>query len=139
MMKTKKKILKPIDLDCHFKYRCENNSCGFDHWLSLKQVKTKNFKLVCDCGCVYTPKRIDKIKVLYHNRNTIKQNKQPKNISKIPIDLHDKVGKILSGYGFTDSECSMLANVGYSKNPTDDLGSLVKYIIQNLGELNDNN
>jgi hypothetical protein len=143
-MKTKKKNQKPIDVDAHFKYRCPKSSCGYDHWLSLKQVGIKNFKVVCDCGTVFKPRTIKRIKIVYENI-TKKQpeiiEEQPKNIvvqkDKIPIDLQKKCSTLLHSYGFTNAECIELTEKAYDKNPTDDIGSLVKYIIQNLGELNE--
>jgi len=143
-MKTKKKNQKPIDIDAHFKYRCPKSNCGYDHWLSLKQVQIKNFKVVCDCGTVFKPKIIKRIKIVYediaekqhqivedHSKHTVVEQ------IKIPIDVQKKCSTILCGYGFTNNECLELTEKAYSKNPTDDIGSLVKYIIQNLGELNE--
>jgi hypothetical protein len=143
-MKTKKKNQKPIDIDGHFKYRCPKSNCGYDHWLSLKQVQIKNFKVVCDCGTVFKPRTIKRIKIVYEDiieKQPQIVEDQPKHTVveqiKIPIDLQKKCSTILCGYGFTSAECIELTEKAYSKNPTDDIGSLVKYIIKNLGELNE--
>lgn len=141
-MKTKNQ--KPIDIDAHFKYKCPKSDCGYDHWLSLKESQTKKFKVVCDCGTVFQPKIIKKIKILYeavvekqsqiveiHNQEAVVEQ------AKIPVDLQKKCNTILCGYGFTISECMELTEKAYSQNPIDDTGSLVKYIIKNLGELNE--
>lgn len=143
-MKMKKKNLKPIDVDAHFKYRCPQSNCGYDHWLSLKQVTTKNFKIVCDCGSVFKPKLIKKIKILYKDivvekiqENTVTQKEKIVEQVTIPLDLQQQCSKILIGYGFTNSECIELTQKAYSKNPANDVGALVKYIIKNLGELNE--
>ena len=56
---------KPISLDVHLKYRCPNNNCGYEHWLSLLETQTKNFKIVCDCGTVFKPKKIKTLKIIY--------------------------------------------------------------------------
>lgn len=145
-MKLKKKNQKPIEIDAHFKYRCPKTNCGYDHWLSLKQVQIKNFKVVCDCGTIFKPKTIKKVTIVYenivekkpqitedHNKNTTVE------VSKIPLDLQKRCSTILFGYGFTNKECVQLTEKAYSKNPTNDVGLLVKYIIQNLGELNEFN
>jgi Holliday junction resolvasome RuvABC DNA-binding subunit len=142
----KKKNLKPIELDAHFKYRCPKISCGYDHWLSLKQVSTKNFKVVCDCGFVFKPKLIKKIKIIY-DETASQQTSSTSGVQKdkivvqaeIPLDLQQRAGKILVGYGFTNSECIELTKKAYLKNPTDDIATLIKYIIKNLGELNECN
>lgn len=78
-MKTKKiKNQKPISLDVHLKYRCPNHNCGYEHWLSLLETQTQNFKIVCECGSVFKPKRINKIKVIYKdNKKKIHETKKP--------------------------------------------------------------
>lgn len=143
-MKTKN--LKPIDVDTHFKYRCPETNCGYDHWLSLKQVGTKNFKIVCDCGSVFKPKIIKKIKIVYEKsvvkiqppipiEDVLKKEQVAQN-TEVPVDTESKCVKILAGYGFTHSESVELVKKGYSKNPTEDATSLIRYIIKNLGDLN---
>lgn len=145
-MKKNQKILKPIDLDLHFKYRCSNSKCENDHWLSLKESRTKNFKIVCECGAVYRPKRINKIKIIYDNvrikkkkdKQPIVNNKQEEKI-KIPVDLQTKCVKLLCGYGFTTDESILLVDRAFEISPTEDAGLLIKYIIQNLENLNVSN
>jgi hypothetical protein len=137
------KNLKPIDVDSHFKYRCPEIDCGYEHWLSLKQVSTKNFKIVCDCGSVFKPKKITKIKIVYE-ANSVKTQKEESVVKnepvvqsyEIPVDTENKCVKILAKYGFTHSESVELINKGYSKNPTNDATVLIRYIIKNLGDLN---
>ncbi len=144
-MKTKKRSLKPISLDAHFKYECPNTECTIQHWLSLKETQTKNFKVVCDCGTVFQPKRISKIKILYSKPKTKKEipvdteivNKKPESedreVVKIPIDLLDRSAKILSTYGFTDKEARELLVDAYDKIKTEDIGNLVKYTLETFG------
>lgn len=144
-MKKNQKILKPIDLDLHFKYRCTDINCGCDHWISLKESQTKNFKIVCDCGCIFKPKQISKIKILYVKKNkkqTIleKDNKETvKEKEKLSVETQEQCGKLLCSYGFTESESIDLIQKAFVKNSTQDAGLLVKYIIQNLEELNVSN
>ena len=137
-MKTIKKSLKPISLDAHFKYKCPNSECTVEHWLSLNETRTKNFKVVCDCGTVFSPKRISKIKILYRTTK-----KPPKTIEskatvetespKIPVELLEKSAKILSIYGFTDKEARDLLSKSYDKCQTIDIGSLVKFTLETFG------
>lgn len=145
-MKKNQKILKPIDLDLHFKYRCSNNNCENDHWLSLKESKTKNFKIVCECGSVYRPKKINKIRIVYDNKKTRNKpdkqpttNKEQEDKIKIPVDLQAKCVKLLCGYGFTTDESILLVDRAFEISPTEDAGLLIKYIIQNLENLNVSN
>lgn len=144
-MKTTKKSLKPISLDAHFKYECPNTECSIQHWLSLKETKVKNFKVVCDCGTIFSPKRIAKVKIFYSKSkikkeapvNTDSSNKKQESadseVVKIPIDLLDRSAKILSMYGFTDKEARELLVDSYGKAKTEDIGTLVKYTLETFG------
>jgi hypothetical protein len=145
-MKTKiKKIQKPIDVDVHFKYRCPEPKCGYEHWLSLKESQTKNFKIVCDCGYVYKPKRISKIKIVYEDIQQTPKIEKPTESNKviekpkIPVDFKNSCVKLLVSYGFTKDESISLCEKAFEKNPVTSSGLLIKYVLQNLEELNVNN
>jgi hypothetical protein len=145
-MKTKiKKIQKPIDVDVHFKYRCPEPKCGYEHWLSLKESQTKNFKIVCDCGYVYKPKRISTIKIVYEDIQQTPKIEKPTEANKviekpkIPVDFKNSCVKLLVSYGFTKDESISLCEKAFEKNPVTSSGLLIKYVLQNLEELNVNN
>lgn len=126
-MKTKKN-LKPISIDLHLKYRCPNKECYIIHWLSLDEVKTKRFKVVCDCGLIFEPKNILKIKIAYDDSNKkLKQN--------ITIAIVEDCVRILSDYGFMEHESKSLVQKAYSKIEYTDNVSLVRYILHNLESL----
>lgn len=146
-----KKILKPIEYDCHFKYKCPDPNCGYDYWISFKQANTKNYKIVCDCGLVFKPKRIKSIKPIYFEtqkivvlekpkkeepvveEKTIEPEKQPEPIVKdIDKTILDKCVKILVGYGFTVSESQLLLTNSYRKCQESDCGKLIKYTLENM-------
>jgi hypothetical protein len=137
----KKKNQKPIEIDVHFKYRCPKSSCGYDHWLSLKETQTKNFKIVCDCGNIFKPKQIKKLKIVFYSTEIETKPEQTKVIEKpkIPIDLRDSSVRLLVGYGFTKEEAFTLVEEAYSRNPVTSGSLLVKYVLQNLEQLNVNN
>jgi uncharacterized protein YbcC (UPF0753/DUF2309 family) len=138
----KKKNQKPIEIDAHFKYRCPKSNCGFDHWLSLKECQTKDFKIVCDCGFVFKPKKISKIKIVYSDIKLVDNKEQPAKIiekPKIPVDFKNDCGKLLISYGFTKEEAISLCEKAFEKNPVNSSGLLIKYILQNLEQLNVNN
>jgi|688.fasta_scaffold462187_3 hypothetical protein len=149
MIKKKLKNQKPIDTDAHFRYRCPKLDCGFDHWLSLKQCKTKGFRIVCDCGCVFKPKRIAKIKIVYVDLKSINKKSKPetsdakedqiKTSNSIPIDFQNSCVKVLVDYGFTKEESISLCEKAFEKNPVNNAGLLIKYILQNLEILDVNN
>jgi hypothetical protein len=150
MIKKKSKSQKPIEIDAHFKYRCPKSSCGFDHWLSLKESQTKGFKIVCDCGYVFKPKRISNIHIVYANILSVKKPELETQIKpdeptqtiekpKIAVDLQNDCVKLLVGYGFTQEESLSMCEKAFDKNPTTSAGLLIKYILQNLEQLNVNN
>jgi len=145
-MNTKtKKNQKPIDIDVHFKYRCPESKCGYEHWLSLKESQTKNFKIVCDCGYVYKPKRISKIKIVYEDIqkapkvDKLTESNKVIEKPKIPVDFKNSCVKLLVSYGFTKDESISLCEKAFEKNPVTSSGLLIKYVLQNLEELNVNN
>lgn len=151
-MKIKKKIKKiqtPIEYDCHFKYKCPDPNCGYDYWISLKQACTKNFKIVCDCGIVFKPKRIKKIKPIYFQDSLASDKTTKKSdidvsseepievvkpeIKEIDQNLLSKAVKILIGYGFTSDEAKELLIKSYRKFPEPDCVKLIKYTLENMG------
>lgn len=152
MKNTKTKIQKPVELDAHLRYICKNPNCGYTHWLSLKEAQTKNFKVVCDCGTVFKPKQVLKLKILY-KKDTLVDKAEPSkpdegarscfvNLSAIPqqaelnLDILNKCVKILVGYGFTKTESEQLIRNSYRNNPTDDWTVLIKNTLASFGENN---
>jgi hypothetical protein len=140
----KQKNQKPIEVDAYLKYRCPLSKCGYDHWLSLKETKTKNFKIVCECGSILIPKQISKLNIVYTEDNSVSATEPPEQIKiiekpKIPIDFKNNCVRVLVGYGFTKEESIDLCEKAFEKNPVNSSGLLIKYILQNLEELNVNN
>lgn len=135
-----KKNLKPIEHDVHLKYLCPNSSCCCPHWLSFKEASTKNFKVVCDCGQVFTVNRISNINIQYfehivlesldrknsgvfetENKPIVEQIKQEKTIKELAIDL-------MKTYGFTELESSGMIDKAMAENPSiDNHITLVKH------------
>lgn len=120
---------KPISLDVHLKYRCPNSDCSNEHWLSLRESKTKRFKVVCSCSTIFEPAQIQKIKIQY------KPQKLTKKLAEIPEVLLKQVSDILVSYGFTKQEAENKVKKAYKKHITDDIKILIK---QSLLEENDN-
>lgn len=135
MNTTLKKNQKPIEYDIHLKYRCPNSNCEQIHWLSLLEAKTKNFKVVCDCGCVFKPKQVSNFKLLYTKRTNGQYKAQPvKDNPSIDEQLLKKTIQVLIGYGFTQQEANDLVIKTYGKSPTTDCATLVKNCLIILGE-----
>jgi len=114
---------KPVSVDASFKYICPNESCGYDHWLFLAETQTKNFKVVCECGCIFKPKKIDNIKILYSKKKT-----KPKsdNTTTPSADLLNRCCNVLISYGFDKNEAYSLLQITYSKYKIDDPKTLIK-------------
>lgn len=126
-MQTKKaKNQKPISLDVHLKYRCPDNDCGQEHWLSLLETQTPNFKVVCSCKTVFIPKIIDSVKVLYKKKHE-KHNKPTKTESSdIDTELVKKILPSIMSLGFSKQEAVLMIDRAYKKQPTDDISILIK-------------
>ena len=126
-MKTKKiKNQKPVSVDVSLKYRCPNTDCNNEHWLFLLEAQTKNFKIVCECGTVFKPKRIDNIKILYAKKI---KTQDP---DKIRESVISKAVPSLTSLGFSKEESLDLINKAYDKQPTDDLSFLIKNTLLEL-------
>lgn len=136
--KTIHKSQKPIDYEAHFKYECPEKHCGFTHWISVRQAQTKGYKIVCDCGAVFKPKRIRNIKIQYvsivrkeHKATTVKQT-----VKKINIDFLSQCVKVLVNYGFTDTEAREYIISAYRINPINNVIGLIKFTLEQIGENN---
>lgn len=132
-MKTKKKKEKPIEVDAHFKYRCPKTDCGYLHWLSLVEAQTKNFKIVCDCGTIFSPKRIQKIKIIFCESLLTSHDKTKPIEQKVDVDLVEKCVNVLVGYGFTDIESKELLVKCHKENPSLGSADLIKFTLQSFG------
>lgn len=138
-----RKNQKPIDIEASFKYVCPNPKCGFDHWISLKEAKIKGFKIVCDCNCVFSPKRIKKIKIAYYDddeHKSIDKTSVPVQVAEkihyISDILLSKASTVMRGFGFTKLESENLIIESYKKEPIEDYKLLVKNILSKIGENN---
>jgi hypothetical protein len=141
MPTIKKKLLRPIDQDIHFKYRC--HICVLDHWLSFKETQTKGFRIVCDCGQILKVKLIEKIEIVYQKvikkeipPDPDKPEGLPKKSETIPIDLLSQCCTILLGYGFDISEGENLIVSVFNEKPTYTCVDLIKQALKKFGEKN---
>lgn len=140
MLKTKLKNQKPIDIDVSLKYICPNANCKFHHWLFLREAQTKNFKIVCDCGTIFKPKRIQNIEIVYAIKESVKK----------PVDESDSSAKIDQSPEYVRRAINIMVSLGYSKEDAqsqvleiftkekiEDPGVLVKKAILNIGGIID--
>jgi hypothetical protein len=130
MNKQKKTIrqVKPCDIDIHFKYKCSNEECNIEHWLFLKESKTKNFKIVCECGNIYIPKRVSKLVIRYAG-----SLKQKHSTQKLSNNILQKCIKILDKYGFDKTESEKLIQQAFEQSKSEEIGSLIKLALQLFG------
>lgn len=133
MIQQKNKNQKPIEHDIHLKYLCPK--CGEPHWLSFKEASTKNYKIVCDCDHIFKVKRVAGFKLKYVS-NKVSKQEVSKPVEKlqpiIPSELLKSITKALTDLGFTNSEAKNLATKTYIDFPVDDIGLLVKRILESM-------
>lgn len=162
MIKKNKTIKnqKPIRLETQLVYQCPMKACGLNHWIGLNAAKTKNYKIVCDCGCVFQPKLVKGLKIAYKKKTTINKNQSAQSVvsdnadenkyetykqgydidsstqesvhSRISEELLNKSIPVLIGYGFTKTESSEILTKVYKANPTDDVVELIRLALSNL-------
>jgi hypothetical protein len=135
-MNQQKKIInniKPCDIDVHFKYKCSNPDCGAEHWLLLKEAKTKFFKIVCECGNIYIPKRVSKLTIRYAGD---KKKKHIDTEQKLSKETLKKGIQTLKKYGFDDAESEELIQQAFEKSKSTETGQLIKLALQLFGDNN---
>lgn len=131
-MKKQMKNQRPIKVDASFRYICPNHSCNLDHWLFLREVQTKNFKVVCDCGTVFRPKRIKKIRIVYAKTKSLKTTIDTSNTSDTIVD---RAVKTMMQFGYKKQESLDAINALKDIDKFNDHIILAKTAISNLGGL----
>lgn len=130
------KTLKPTEIDAQFKYRCIDPDCGSEQWLFLNQVKVRGFKLVCDCGAVYSVKPISDIKIKYIKKIK-KINPQASTTdddkSNSSLEYISKACKVLEHYGFASKEAKELIHKVHDITECTDSMLLVKDALKLFG------
>lgn len=126
---NKIKNLRPTEIDGSFKYSCPN--CSSDYWATLKQVRCKEFVIVCDCETILKPKPVELIRIVY-------KKKKQKNVSEDVLDseILDRCCKSLMSYGFDKEEAVKLIQKAYKDTKNTDCATLVKMSLSNFGENN---
>ena len=131
----------PVDHDVYLKYICPNPKCCLQHWQSLRQVKVRNYKIVCECGLIIKTKQVKTIDIIY-NPEIIEQSTEKTiptpTINIISDELLNKSIPILVEYGFTKQEASDLLKETYAKNPTTECAILIKNTLESFGAKNVN-
>lgn len=135
MTTTTKKIknLKPVECVADLRYRC--TKCGLDHWVSLKEAKTKDFIIVCDCDTLLKVKQIQTINVVYVDTPP-PQIKHTAPVIATVRKTDDKIISqacaVLSSYGFTRQEAIEMTTKYTEKESFTEVKTLVSKILSNL-------
>lgn len=120
---------KPTEIEAHIKYTCPNEKCKFDHWISLKEAQTKNFKIVCDCSTIFSPKTIKGVFVKYKKpkaKSIISSPTEQTVYHTIPNDILVKSSKIMQTFGFRKGEADIMLTEFFKTNPITDFKQLVQ-------------
>lgn len=135
MLKTKSKNQKPIEVEVSLRYTCPDKNCNLSHWIFLREAQTKNFKIVCECGTVFKPKRIKKIEILYTSKE-IEDDVSQKTNSKEEYPkcvLH--AVNIMVSLGYSKKESQEKIKEIYDIEKITDSSILVKRTISQFGEI----
>ncbi len=127
-MNKVKKSQKPTDYDISFKYIC--NDCGNEHWLFLREVKTKGFKIVCDCSQIIEPDVIKDIDIIYDDTEEEVIIEQ----SGISDKTMYSCCKTLSDFGYSETESKNMVMQSFDALQVEEPTRIIEYAIRNFGE-----
>jgi len=135
----KSKYYEPSGADVYLKYVCPNGDCLDIQWLTLKESKTKNYKIVCDCcGKVYKPKRVKTFSVQYYEDIRTEKTKPTIKAQETKPDLRflEEAKKTLISFGFDKDEASDMISNEYEKSKWTNPATLVKNSLDFFGVKN---
>lgn len=126
---THKTKVKPVECDVHLKYICPE--CHNEHWISLLEASTKNFKIVCDCGTIFRVKRVLDLKLRYQKAKPAPTTKKT-NIDIKTNSIAKQAVTIIQNYGFTKDEAEDLIVKCYDPNKNYCVSDLVKEALKTM-------
>lgn len=121
--------VKPVECDAHLKYICPE--CNNEHWISLLEASTKNFKIVCDCGTIFRVKRVLDLKLRYQKAKPAPTTKKT-NIDIKTNSIAKQAVTIIQNYGFTKDEAEDLIVKCYDPNKNYSVSDLVKEALKTM-------
>ena len=133
------KTQKPISHDISFEYKC--NKCSMTHWVFLREVRVKNFKIICGCGKIIRPKRIKDIEILYYQKKTNSQQKTQTPcetiscppVPRLPVDILDQCVKILESYGYSKAASKDMILKSFNQTLDKDIKKLIAHSLKTFG------
>ena len=129
MVNKMRKNQKPTDYDISFKYICSD--CGNEHWLFLREVKTKGFKIVCDCSQIIEPGIIKDIDIIYDSDT---EEEVITEQSSIPEQTLRSCCKTLSDFGYSETESKNMIMQSFDVLQVEEPSTIIEYAIKNFGE-----
>jgi hypothetical protein len=130
--KIKHKNIEPKEYEVSFKYQCLE--CRNDHWLFLREVSVKNFKIVCECGSILLPKTIADMSIAYQNNNEEKKVVVPPPVP--PLDIRKECATILESFGYSENEIDRILTIAIESVKRDYIKEVINYSLKNLGDKN---
>lgn len=129
------KNILPVGADVYLKYMCPNTDCGDIHWITLKESKTKNYRIVCDvCGKVYRPKRVESFNLAYKEEK--QQEQKQENKPEEAEFIKDAVDTLIK-FGFSKYESEEMINQQWEKSKSTNPATLVKMALNFFGVSNE--
>ena len=133
------KTQKPISHDISFEYKC--HKCSMTHWVFLREVKVKNFKIICQCGKIIRPKRIKDIEIVYRQRKTNSQQKTQTPcdtlacppVPRLPVDILEQCVKILESYGYSKAISKDMILKSFNQTLDKDIKKLISHSLKTFG------
>lgn len=145
-MIEKAKTQKPTEYDISFKYICQD--CGCSHWLFMREVKAKGFKIICDCSKVIRPRRVIDIDIVYEqNEKTkrkkpkLKAEKEADNPNPVNDEKQHRISdhtmqycmQTLISFGYEKEEAESMINRSYESIKENDCAKIIEHSLKNLG------
>lgn len=124
-------MIKPNDFDISFQYICQE--CNASHWLFYREVKTKGFKVVCECNHTFEPVIIKDINIIYDQSETKEKTDSQNNY----LSLSDKSINVclntLEQLGYTKTESIKMIHDSFAVLQLEDCNAIIKHAISNIG------
>lgn len=133
------KTQKPISHDVSFEYKC--HKCSMTHWVFLREVKVKNFKIICECGKIIRPKRIKDVEIVFYKTDSQKKIEAPSNsnlssfppVPTLPVDILDQCVKILESYGYSKAISKEMVLKSFNQILDKDIKKLIAHSLKTFG------
>lgn len=158
-MTTKINDVEPQKVDAQLLYVCPDTDCRMEHWLSMKQVKTPGFMVVCDfCDTVFTPRLVKSVTLNFLEVDPPKQRPSaptptPPVVSVTPAEpIKNKIKEVVTEtikakprdflkeaketlihFGFHKHEADEMIEAEYKKTKSSSPVQLVKGALDFLG------